>query len=285
MATKQKNIPPLADLKRTFIYIDNTTSGGMLADFAGRLYPADLFHGKSIKGVRNILEEFSDLFCGMQDATRYIKIKSLRIPEEKLVWYYHTGKFPQNAIEHKNNNLTDNRYENLRLSNGMRRSTSTIRSARNMPNAKPASGVVGIYYTTSQYNAYMWKVEYVTNVVVEVPCDEDGNVIDWKSKGWHNRKTKMAHKRVKTFIGFYLTLEEAKRALRLHTNEVKYGVCRWHTDNKIKTLCHMISNQKDGLYTYLNMLSYREILPLETVSDIADKLGYASRPLQVKTES
>ena len=101
MATKKKNIPPLADLKRTFIYIDNTTSGGMLADFAGRLYPADLFHGKSIKGVRNILEEFSDLFCGMQDATRYIKIKSLRIPEEKLVWYYHTGKFPQNAIEHK----------------------------------------------------------------------------------------------------------------------------------------------------------------------------------------
>ena len=165
----------------------------------------------------------------------------------------------------------------------MRRSTSTIRSARNMPNAKPASGVVGIYYTTSQYNAYMWKVEYVTNVVVEVPCDENGAIIDWKSKGWHNRKTKMAHKRVKTFIGFYLTLEEAKRALRLHTNEVKYGVCRWHTDNKIKTLCHMISNQKDGLYTYLNMLSYREILPLETVSDIADKLGYANRPLQIKT--
>jgi Cdc6-like AAA superfamily ATPase len=123
----------------------------------------------------------------------------------------------------------------------------------------------------------------VTNVVVEVPCDENGKTIDWKSKGWHNRKTKMAHKREKTFIGFYLTLDEAKRALRLHTNEVKYGVCRWHTDNKIKTLCHMIKNQKDGLYTYLNMLSYREILPLETVSDIADKLGYASRPLQVKS--
>ena len=293
MATKQKNIPALSELKSLFLYIDNTTSGGALAKYAGRLYPTDLFHGKSTEGVLNILEEFSDLFSITQDATRYIKIKGNRMPEAKLVWYYHKGKYPMTAMDHANGNLMDSRIENIKPSGSVHRSAESIRKNKlalagridpqELQSKTPQSGVVGIYYTTSQYNAYMWKVEYVTNVVVEVPCDEDGNVIDWKSKGWHNRKTKMAHKRVKTFIGFYLTLEEAKRALRLHTNEVKYGVCRWHTDNKIKTLCHMISNQKDGLYTYLNMLSYREILPLETVSDIADKLGYASRPLQIKT--
>jgi len=293
MATKQKNIPALSELKSLFLYIDANTENGKLADYAGRLYPAELFHGKSIDAIRVILAEFEELFSITQDATRYIKIKGHRMPEAKLVWYYHKGKYPMTAMEHSNGNLMDSRIENIKPSGSVHRSAEVIRKnklalAGRLDEAQlstPQSGVVGIYYTTSQHNAYMWKVEYITNTVKEVPCDADGNVIDWKSKGWHLRQTKLVRTRSKTFLGFYVTLEEAKRALRLHTNEVQYGVCRWHTDNKIKTLCHMISNQKDGLYTYLNMLSYREILPLETVSDIADKLGYASRPLQVKSES
>jgi hypothetical protein len=294
MSTKKKNIPALDALKTEFIYIDTSTAGGKLADYAGRLYPAELFHGKSVDAIRVILTEFEELFCITQDACRYIKIKGHRMPEAKLVWYYHKGKYPMTAMEHDNGNLMDSRIENLSVSNSIRRSAESIRKnklalAGRIDTAQlqntPTSGVMGIYYTTSQHNAYMWKVEYITNKVKEVPCDADGNVIDWKSKGWHLRQTKLVRTRSKTFLGFYVTLEEAKRALRLHTNEVQYGICRWHTDNKIKTLCHMISNQKDGLYTYLNMLSYREILPLETVSDIADKLGYANRPLQVKSES
>jgi hypothetical protein len=293
MATKQKNIPALSELKSLFLYIDETTAGGALSNYAGRLYPTDLFHGKSTKGVLIMLEEFSDLFSITQDATRYIKIKGHRMPEAKLVWYYHKGKYPMTAMEHTNGNLMDSRIENIRPSNNIHRSAETIRKNKlalagrldpaQLQSKTPQSGVVGIYYTTSQHNAYMWKVEYISNTVKEVPCDADGNVIDWKTRGWRIRQTKLITKRTKTFLGFYLTLDEAKRALRLHTNEVKYGVCRWHTDNKIKTLCHMIKNQKDGLYTYLNILSYREILPLETVSDIADKLGYANRPLQVKS--
>ena len=290
MATKQKNIPALSELKSLFLYIDANTENGKLADYAGRLYPAELFHGKSIDAIRVILAEFEELFSITQDATRYIKIKGHRMPEAKLVWYYHKGKYPMTAMEHSNGNLMDSRIENIKPSGSVHRSAEVIRKnklalAGRLDEAQlstPQSGVVGIYYTTSQHNAHMWKVEYITNTVKEVPCDADGNVIDWKTRGWHIRQTKLIRKRSKTFLGFYVTLEEAKRALRLHTNEVQYGVCRWHTDNKIKTLCHMISNQKDGLYTYLNMLSYREILPLETVSDIADKLGYANRPLQVR---
>lgn len=294
MSTKQKNIPALDDLKSLFIYIDSRINDGALAKYDGRLYPAELYYGKSNTFIKAILEEGESLFCITQDASRYIKIKGHRMPEDKLVWYYHKGKYPMTAMEHDNGNLMDSRIENLTVSNSVRKNTADIKKnklalAGRIDTAQlqntPTSGVMGIYYTTSQHNAYMWKVEYITNKVKEVPCDADGNVINWKSKGWHLRQTKLVRTRSKTFLGFYVTLEEAKRALRLHTNEVQYGVCRWHTDNKIKTLCHMISNQKDGLYTYLNMLSYREILPLETVSDIADKLGYANRPLQVKSES
>lgn len=292
MATKQKNIPALAELKSLFIYIDASTAEGKLSQFAGRLMPADLFHGKSIGAVCAILTEYEELFSLVQDASRYIKIKGHRMPEAKLVWYYHKGKYPMTAMEHDNGNLMDSRVENLSISNSVKRNAESVRKNKlalvgRLDTAQlqstPASGVVGIYYITSGYNAHMWKVEYITNKVKEVPCDADGKVIDWRTRGWHIRQTKLVHTRSKTFLGFYVTLDEAKRALKLHTNEVQYGVCRWYTDNKIKTLCSMINSQKDGLYTYLNMLSYRELLPLGEVSEIADKLGYGNRPLQVRS--
>lgn len=296
MATKLKNIPALNELKSLFIYIDSRTDGGALSAYEGRLYPTDLYFDKSTNFVKAIFDEGESLFCMTQDATRYIKIKGHRMPEDKLIWYYHKGKYPMTAMDHVNGDLLDSRIENIKPSGSVRKNAAEIKKnklaqagridAQELQNKTPQSGVVGIYYTTSQHNAYMWKVEYITNTVKEVPCDEHGNVIDFRSKGWYKRKTKLIRKRSKTFLGFYVTLDEAKRALRLHTNEVRYGVCRWHTDNKIKTLCTMIRDTKggthEGVYAYINMLSYREVLPLGDVSEIADRLGFNNRPLQVK---
>ncbi len=293
MATKKKNIPALDYLKDNFIYVDATTMGGAIASHAGKLMPKHLFEGRSIAFVRAILTEGEDLYSTVINASRHIKIQSSRMPEDKLVWYYHTGKYPQNVMDHIDGDLLNSRIENLKLSKAVHKSKTLILKNKmiqagrgDAANELKISGVVGIYYTTSQYNAYTWKVEYIKNTVKEVPCDGDGVPLSsWGAKGWHKRKTKLVRHREKTFIGFYLTLDEAKRALRLHTNEVEHAICRWHTDAKIKALCQMICATKggvhEGVWEYVKMLSFRKVLPEHEVSALADALGYENRALPV----
>ncbi|NDE62306.1 MAG: HNH endonuclease [Cyclobacteriaceae bacterium] len=55
----------------------------------------------------------------------HIEIKGKYYAAHRLAWFYMTGKWPKDQIDHINRNKTDNRFENLReCSNGQNRANS-----------------------------------------------------------------------------------------------------------------------------------------------------------------
>lgn len=52
---------------------------------------------------------------GISHGYRRIKIYSSQYAAHRLAWYYVTGKWPSEQIDHKNRNKADNRWTNLRL--------------------------------------------------------------------------------------------------------------------------------------------------------------------------
>ena len=48
------------------------------------------------------------------DGYRYIKINGKNFYEHRLVWFFATGSWPKNDIDHINGNKSDNRIDNLR---------------------------------------------------------------------------------------------------------------------------------------------------------------------------
>ena len=53
-----------------------------------------------------------------RDGYRYIQIDRKQIGEHRLAWFYMTGAFPPDQIDHINRNKTDNRFVNLRTVTG-----------------------------------------------------------------------------------------------------------------------------------------------------------------------
>lgn len=292
MATKKKNTPSKQDVRETFTYIDESVHNGLLMQYAGRLIPKKYLDGVPVQAVNAILEYYQHLYCDELDAYRFLNCKGVRHPEAKLVYLYHTGKYPSMAMIHKNGDYLDTRIENLQIGEATKRSTiGIINTKRKLAGLEPLqetktkrySGVVGICFVTTQANAYTWKVEYIRNEAREVPVDEKGNEITWRSKGWHKRLTKIVNKREKTLLGFYQSLDEAKRELSLHKNEVRHPICRWRTDKKIQTLCLLLQNE-GALERYIQQLYQHALVNDSDLFAIMDALHCADVPLPVRDD-
>lgn len=53
---------------------------------------------------------------------RYIGIKNISYRAHRLAWFYMTGKWPRDFLDHVNGVRSDNRFSNLRLSNNRQNS-------------------------------------------------------------------------------------------------------------------------------------------------------------------
>lgn len=74
-----------------------------------------------------------------EDGYIVIKIKNKKITMHKIVWLLNYGEFPTQELDHINRIRTDNRIENLRLSNRKEQHINAIHK----PN--PETGVCGVY--------------------------------------------------------------------------------------------------------------------------------------------
>lgn len=51
------------------------------------------------------------------DGRRYVRIDNVEYLEHILIWFYMTGRWPKNLIDHKDLNKSNNKWENLREAN------------------------------------------------------------------------------------------------------------------------------------------------------------------------
>ena len=70
----------------------------------------------------------------------------------RLVWFYVTGSWPDDQIDHISHNRSDNRFENLRPATDAENRRNQSRSSRNK------SGVMGVYW----YARRGWWQVYIT---------------------------------------------------------------------------------------------------------------------------
>ena len=227
MPVKQKNIPTQAQVKNAFQYLDKE-----FGEYEGRLIPKEFYFGKPKEFVMMYMEHVNPGgIRRLQDGStvRYFAFNSGQYTEDKLIWLYHKGKYPQTAIHHIDGDKLNSKINNLELTNNIYVS---------------ASGYPGVYQMKSGHYAWMWRAEHTVCEFEEVPVDKDGKPIvrEWwekqgyaKTKGWNKRKTKIISKRNRTLVGYYLTFEEAKRQLKGHQAE-QYAIGRYQHDLKLRQL-------------------------------------------------
>ena len=92
-----------------------------------------------IKPCKN--QEVGSIAGTLHKATGYIKItyKGHKVSAHRLAWAFINGKWPENQIDHKNNDRSDNRYCNLRQANTQQNMLNRIISSNN------TSGIKGVY--------------------------------------------------------------------------------------------------------------------------------------------
>lgn len=89
-----------------------------------------------IKGIRIGMQ------AGSFDAHGYgqVKVDGVLYKEHRLVWFYVTGAWPKDQIDHANHDRRDNRFENLR-------EVDNTENHLNRPmQASNTSGFVGVHY-------------------------------------------------------------------------------------------------------------------------------------------
>jgi hypothetical protein len=70
------------------------------------------------------------------DGYRLIKISGKRYYEHRLAWFYQTGSWPNNDIDHKNLNRCDNAWNNLRQATRSQNTSNTKIRITNLSNYK-----------------------------------------------------------------------------------------------------------------------------------------------------
>lgn len=82
---------------------------------------------------------------GSLDTKGYIilKIKGKQFKAHRIAWFLHTGKFPENVIDHINRDRSDNRIVNLRDV----KCEVNVNNIERTPNKD--TGEISIYYDTS----------------------------------------------------------------------------------------------------------------------------------------
>ena len=281
MATKLKNIPSVEDLCTAYHCITVKDHGGLLSHHHGKLIPKYFYYEKSPQFVDLFMQECALYFAREENGGRLIKLKGKYYQEEKLVWLYYKGVYPQNALLHKDGDRMNCDIKNLQLT-GV---ASIIQSS---------SGVPGVYKMTTGVNAYMWRAVYIENQYEERAVDADGKPlskedISWKTRGWHMRKTKIINKRNQKHIGYYLTKEKAIKALKLYTNEIKHPICRYRTDIKIKRLCLTLkgmypNDASAAVWHYIQILYNRKAIDEAEALFYMEMLGHDNKVLMLRED-
>lgn len=278
MATKKKNIPTQADLKIHYAYLDDR-----FGVHEGRLIPIEIYRNGTIELVKLYMDQINPGIIrtdvNAKNPVRLFNMRGGQYQEPKLVWLYHTGKYPQNAVMHKDGNRLNCKIKNLELTNAAYITPSS-------------SGVAGIHQLTTGTNAYMWTATYTKNQYEERAVDKDGHILHkdgWKTKGWHMRKTKIINKRSRILIGYYQTKERAIKALRLYTNEVEHAICRYRTDMKLKRLFLTLNgmfpnNPSSATWHYIQLLYNRGVITEAEALHYMDVLGHGNKILPLRDE-
>jgi len=87
---------------------------------------------------------------------KYISIDSKNYPVHRLAWLYTFGYFPENQIDHKDRNRSNNRIDNLREVSAMCNSRN-----RGVMDSN-TSGIVGVYFERA---AMKWRARITANGV------------------------------------------------------------------------------------------------------------------------
>ena len=280
MSTKKKNIPTIAELTAEYHYITAKDRGGLLKHHAGSLIPLEYYYAKSTEFVDLYMTECSLHFARLEYGGRLIRLKGKYYQEAKLVWLYNTGTYPLTAIMHKDGDRMNTLYSNLVLT-----SVSSVTQSK--------SGVAGIYQLTTGYNAHMWVAYYIRNEYQELPIDENGKPLpqrEFRTKGWHNRRTKVFNKRIQKLIGYYMTKERAIQAQKRYVNETLHPICRYRVDMKLKRLCATLmgmypDSPSSATWHYLQLLYNRGVIDEAEALDYAEMLGHGSKVLPAKNSA
>lgn len=280
MPTKKKNVPTQAQVKMHYAYLDRR-----FGEHEGRLVPIDIYWNGTIEFVTMYMTQIDPGTIrtdhNAKNPVRIFNMCGSQYQEPKLVWLYHTGKYPQTAIRHKDGNRLNCKIKNLELTN----------SASIKPSS---SGISGVSLLTTGVNAYMWRAVYIENQYEERAVDADGKPlskedISWKTRGWHMRKTKIINKRNQKHIGYYLTKEKAIKALKLYTNEIKHPICRYRTDIKIKRLCLTLkgmypNDASAAVWHYIQILYNRKAIDEAEALFYMEMLGHDNKVLMLRED-
>ena len=93
---------------------------------------------------------------------RYISIRydGMELKAHRLAWFFMTGSWPENEIDHINGDGTDNRWINLRDVTRIENGKNLRRSSSN------TSGITGVYFSSKRNR---WKSQiYVNSKLIQI---------------------------------------------------------------------------------------------------------------------
>ena len=91
-------------------------------------------------------------FSDTQNQRRVLKIDGVFYRASRLAWFYMTGQWPKNLIDHKNGDTLDDRWENLRQATRSQTAASRKRSRNN------AAGFKGVFKRRDR-NGYWVRIQ------------------------------------------------------------------------------------------------------------------------------
>ena len=77
-------------------------------EFKWKISPAKNVKAGSIAGGKSYASGY-----------RYIRVRGYEVTEARLAWFYMTGQWPERRIRNKNGDISDNRFENLIMADGV----------------------------------------------------------------------------------------------------------------------------------------------------------------------
>lgn len=111
------------------------------------------------------------------DGYRKVRYGGIAYREHHIVWLLTYGSFPDDLIDHKNRNRSDNRPSNLRLASHAENGKNKSRQRNNL------SGVPGVYWSTEHRK---WKVQISVNnkrkFLGLFDCLEEARVVKQKAE-------------------------------------------------------------------------------------------------------
>lgn len=110
-----------------------------------------LHHFKSSKSQKTWNTRFAGKEASCKDRNGYIQlaINGKMHLGHRVAWKLHTGKWPENPIDHRNGNRSDNKIQNLRTA------TPSQQNQNRAPQKKNKSGVPGVWFSKNRWEAHI----------------------------------------------------------------------------------------------------------------------------------